>query len=71
MLKCGSCVQTQYFQSKTLQTEKARGRLDQLDLGEEASKRSAVVTQCIADVGNDLAASILEVRMISCYFQHS
>jgi hypothetical protein len=55
MLRCGSYVQSQYFRSRTLQTEKARGHLDRVDLEEVASKHFVGAMQCIAVVENALA----------------
>jgi hypothetical protein len=52
MLRCGSFVRSQYFRSRTLRREKARGHLDQVDLEEVASKHSATAMQCIAVVEN-------------------
>jgi hypothetical protein len=52
MVKCGSYVQSQHFQSRTLPKERVLGHLDLADLEEAASKHSVVATQYIAVVGN-------------------
>jgi hypothetical protein len=52
MLKCGSYVQSPYFQSRTLRKERVRGHSDPADLEEAASKHFVAATQYIAAVGN-------------------